>query len=105
MAPQRHDPRQIGGYGSDVTGASARSPADERERVHRLAELPDLEVQVWARRVAGAPDVPDDLAPLDLVTDLHAELALVAVEGADAVAVVDDRAVAVAALLAGDEHD
>src|SRR3954468_21044127 len=68
-----------------------------RHRVDGRTSHAHLEVQVRTCAQPGAPDVADDLAPCDTLTGRDGDAALVAVEGGQAVAVVDDRGVAVPA--------
>src|SRR5262249_50823531 len=66
------------------------------ERLDGGPVVQDAEVQVRAGGVAGAADVADGLAGLDLlpVADRHGPLAEVVVDGLPAVAVVEDDVVA-----------
>src|SRR3954453_20721888 len=114
LAPDGQEPQDAGARwapavlsrGLVPTGQDRRSAgAEVRARVDRLALDPDLPVQVRARGVAGAADEADDLAARDLVAHLDVERALVTVERAQGVAVVDHGAVAVAVLDVGDDDD
>src|SRR2546423_1893426 len=75
-----------------------------RHGVHRHAVDADLEVEMRARAVTGTADVANDLTPEDVLAFDDHDAALVAVEGGEGAAVVDDRGVAVAAARSGG-HD
>lgn len=67
-------------------------------RIHRIAVLPHLKVQVWPSGEAGGADSGDRLTLLYRLPFTNKQTAGVGIEGAEPTTVVNDHCLAVAAV-------
>src|SRR5207237_1914258 len=81
-----------------------RADQPDAERIHRLAALPNLEMQVRPGRQPAGADIADQLPGVDEAARLGDDLAHVPVEAHGAAAMRDLHLAAIAAGPAGPNH-